>query len=259
MHELVPGASLAGQVLLDGEDIYDPPARPIESRRRIGMVFQKANPFPTMSVYDNVARRAEADRAHGAAAGSADDLVEQQPAQRRAVGRGEGAARHAGLLAVRRPAAAALHRPRPRGAPRRAAHGRAVLGARPDLDPPGRGDHPGDRRRGHGRDRHPQHAAGPAGLRPVRVLPRRRGPARPHRRAGRRPPTSSRTRATSAPPTTSTGGSDEHRDDRPGRPSRRRTPTPERRSLDVPPPRPGPHLRGRRPGGGGLDAAGHGR
>jgi phosphate transport system ATP-binding protein len=54
MHELVPGASLAGQVLLDGQDIYDPSLRPIESRRRIGMVFQKANPFPTMSIHDNV-------------------------------------------------------------------------------------------------------------------------------------------------------------------------------------------------------------
>jgi phosphate transport system ATP-binding protein len=54
MHELVPGAALAGKILLDGEDIYDPALRPIESRRRIGMVFQKANPFPTMSIYDNV-------------------------------------------------------------------------------------------------------------------------------------------------------------------------------------------------------------
>jgi phosphate transport system ATP-binding protein len=54
MHELVPGASLAGEVRLDGEDIYDGARRPIESRRRIGMVFQKANPFPTMSVHDNV-------------------------------------------------------------------------------------------------------------------------------------------------------------------------------------------------------------
>jgi phosphate transport system ATP-binding protein len=54
MHELVPGAGLAGQVLLDGEDIYDPSRRPMDSRRRIGMVFQKANPFPTMSVSDNV-------------------------------------------------------------------------------------------------------------------------------------------------------------------------------------------------------------
>ncbi|KAA1421017.1 phosphate ABC transporter ATP-binding protein [Nocardioides humilatus] len=54
MHELVPGAALAGQILLDGQDIYDPSLRPIESRRRVGMVFQKANPFPTMSIYDNV-------------------------------------------------------------------------------------------------------------------------------------------------------------------------------------------------------------
>jgi phosphate transport system ATP-binding protein len=54
MHELVPGASLAGEVKLDGEDIYDQTRRPIDSRRRIGMVFQKANPFPAMSVYDNV-------------------------------------------------------------------------------------------------------------------------------------------------------------------------------------------------------------
>ncbi|MGY2873122.1 phosphate transport system ATP-binding protein [Marmoricola sp. URHA0025 HA25] len=54
MHELVPGASLAGQVLLDGQDIYDLDLRPIQSRRKIGMVFQKANPFPTMSIHDNV-------------------------------------------------------------------------------------------------------------------------------------------------------------------------------------------------------------
>jgi phosphate transport system ATP-binding protein len=54
MHELVPGAALAGQVRLDGVDIYGPEQRPIETRRRIGMVFQKPNPFPTMSVYDNV-------------------------------------------------------------------------------------------------------------------------------------------------------------------------------------------------------------
>ena len=55
MHEMVRGAALAGQVLLDGTDIYDPGRRPTEVRRRIGMVFQKPNPFPTMSVYDNVA------------------------------------------------------------------------------------------------------------------------------------------------------------------------------------------------------------
>ena len=55
MHEMVPGASLGGQVLLSGEDIYEPHQRPADVRRRIGMVFQKPNPFPTMSIYDNVA------------------------------------------------------------------------------------------------------------------------------------------------------------------------------------------------------------
>jgi phosphate transport system ATP-binding protein len=54
MHELVPTASLAGQVLLDGGDIYDPSRRLTDARRQIGMVFQKPNPFPAMSIYDNV-------------------------------------------------------------------------------------------------------------------------------------------------------------------------------------------------------------
>ncbi|ROO83396.1 phosphate ABC transporter ATP-binding protein (PhoT family) [Actinocorallia herbida] len=54
MHELIPSASLAGEVALDGEDIYAPGRRITEVRRRIGMVFQKPNPFPTMSIYDNV-------------------------------------------------------------------------------------------------------------------------------------------------------------------------------------------------------------
>jgi phosphate transport system ATP-binding protein len=54
MHEVVPGASVRGTVLLHGEDVYGPEADPVVIRRRIGMVFQKPNPFPTMSVLDNV-------------------------------------------------------------------------------------------------------------------------------------------------------------------------------------------------------------
>ncbi len=54
MHELIPSASLAGEVLLDGSDIYDPARKLTEARRNIGMVFQKPNPFPAMSIYDNV-------------------------------------------------------------------------------------------------------------------------------------------------------------------------------------------------------------
>jgi phosphate transport system ATP-binding protein len=54
MHEMIPIASLAGEVLLDGEDIYSPSKRLTDARRNIGMVFQKPNPFPAMSIYDNV-------------------------------------------------------------------------------------------------------------------------------------------------------------------------------------------------------------
>ena len=55
MHEVVPGAKVSGKVLVDGRDIYERDIDPVDIRRRIGMVFQKPNPFPTMSIYDNVA------------------------------------------------------------------------------------------------------------------------------------------------------------------------------------------------------------
>jgi phosphate transport system ATP-binding protein len=54
IHEMIPGAALAGEVLLAGADIYDPGRKLTEARRQIGMVFQKPNPFPAMSIYDNV-------------------------------------------------------------------------------------------------------------------------------------------------------------------------------------------------------------
>ncbi len=55
MHELVEGGWITGRVLLDGEDIYAPKVNAMQLRRRIGMVFQRPTPFPTMSIYDNVA------------------------------------------------------------------------------------------------------------------------------------------------------------------------------------------------------------
>ena len=55
MHEEIPGARAEGRVMLDGLDIYDPTVDVVAVRRAIGMVFQKPNPFPTMSVFDNVA------------------------------------------------------------------------------------------------------------------------------------------------------------------------------------------------------------
>ncbi len=54
MHELAPNARVEGSLLLDGQDIYDPDVDPVELRRVVGMVFQRPNPFPTMSIYDNV-------------------------------------------------------------------------------------------------------------------------------------------------------------------------------------------------------------
>jgi phosphate transport system ATP-binding protein len=54
MHEVIPHARVDGKVLLDGEDIYGTDVDPVNVRRTIGMVFQKPNPFPTMSIYDNV-------------------------------------------------------------------------------------------------------------------------------------------------------------------------------------------------------------
>jgi phosphate transport system ATP-binding protein len=55
MHEMTPGAKAKGQVIIDGIDIYDRNIDAVIIKRRIGMVFQKPNPFPTMSIYDNVA------------------------------------------------------------------------------------------------------------------------------------------------------------------------------------------------------------
>src|ERR687888_1756795 len=55
MHELIPGTAVAGEVLLDDVNIYGADVNPVELRRRIGMVFQRPTPFPTMSIYDNVA------------------------------------------------------------------------------------------------------------------------------------------------------------------------------------------------------------
>ncbi|GAB3485787.1 phosphate ABC transporter ATP-binding protein PstB [Amycolatopsis cihanbeyliensis] len=55
MHELVPNARVEGQIMMDGEDLYGPTVDPVGVRRQVGMVFQRPNPFPTMSIYENVA------------------------------------------------------------------------------------------------------------------------------------------------------------------------------------------------------------
>ena len=55
MNDLIPGARVEGEVRLDGDDIYAPDVDPVVVRQRVGMVFQRPNPFPTMSIFDNVA------------------------------------------------------------------------------------------------------------------------------------------------------------------------------------------------------------
>ncbi|HZQ27142.1 MAG TPA: phosphate ABC transporter ATP-binding protein PstB [Acidimicrobiales bacterium] len=75
MHEVVPGARMEGKILLDGEDIYGEGVSPTDVRRSIGMVFQRPNPFPTMSIKDNVAAGL---RLNGVRKGSVvDDTVER--------------------------------------------------------------------------------------------------------------------------------------------------------------------------------------
>jgi phosphate transport system ATP-binding protein len=54
MHEVIPGARVEGKIMVDGQSLYDANVDPVAVRRQIGMVFQRPNPFPTMSIYDNV-------------------------------------------------------------------------------------------------------------------------------------------------------------------------------------------------------------
>jgi phosphate transport system ATP-binding protein len=76
MHELAGSAALAGEVLLDEADIYAPSRRLTEVRKQIGMVFQKPNPFPAMSIYDNVVAGLKLTGIK-AGRGAKDDLVEE--------------------------------------------------------------------------------------------------------------------------------------------------------------------------------------
>src|SRR5688500_557274 len=72
MNELVPGTKIEGEILFEGENLYDPAVDPVEVRYRIGMVFQKPNPFPK-SIYENIAWGARINGFKG----NMDDLVEQ--------------------------------------------------------------------------------------------------------------------------------------------------------------------------------------
>jgi phosphate transport system ATP-binding protein len=76
MHELTPGARVEGEVVLDDQDIYAANVDPVEVRRLVGMVFQAPNPFPTMSVYENVAAGLTLNR-RGLSKSEKDEVVER--------------------------------------------------------------------------------------------------------------------------------------------------------------------------------------
>ena len=75
MHEVIPGARVEGKVAMDGVDLYGPDSDPVAVRRQIGMVFQRPNPFPTMSIYENVVAGLKLNGRLPRA--TADDVVEE--------------------------------------------------------------------------------------------------------------------------------------------------------------------------------------
>ena len=76
MHEVIPGARVEGEVLIDGNNLYGPGVDPVLVRRQVGMVFQRPNPFPTMSIRDNVLAGVKLNNRRMSKADS-DDLVEK--------------------------------------------------------------------------------------------------------------------------------------------------------------------------------------
>ena len=76
MHEVIPGAYVEGEVLVDGSDLYGPSVDPVLVRRQVGMVFQRPNPFPTMSIRDNVLAGVKLNNRR-ISKSDADDLVEK--------------------------------------------------------------------------------------------------------------------------------------------------------------------------------------
>ena len=137
MHELSEHGWITGRVLLDGEDIYAPRVNAMQLRRRVGMVFQRPTPFPTMSVYDNVAAGLRVDgrlprqQLDGIVERSLRQAALWDEVKDRLQGQRDGA--------VGRAAAAALHRPDHRAVARRDPAGRADGFARPPGDPADRG------------------------------------------------------------------------------------------------------------------------
>ncbi len=139
MHELIPTAALSGSVELDGVNIYGPTVRVTETRLGIGMVFQRPNPFPTMTIAQNVLAGL---RLSGNKVRNPDALVEGLPGARRAVEGDPQPTERGWSCALRRPTAAPVHRQGVGRPAQGAADGRAVLSAGSHLHRRDRGDDP---------------------------------------------------------------------------------------------------------------------
>ena len=198
MNDLIPSARVDGPIVYHGQDLYASDIDPVQVRKRIGMVFQKPNPFPK-SIYDNIAF---GPRLLGMK-GDMDEIVESALRRGALWDEVKDRLKTNAVRDVRRPAAAPLHRARAGDRARRAADGRAVLRARPDLHRADRGPDDGAQAVLLDRDRHAQHAAGRARVGHDGVLHRAAERERAAHRATssstRRPTRSSRTRTTRGP------------------------------------------------------------
>ena len=137
MNDLIPSARIDGEILYHGQNMYGSGVDPASVRRWIGMVFQKPNPFPK-SIYDNVAW---GPRTLGMRKGL-DERVERALTQAALWDEVKDRLKRQRARALRRPAAAPLHRARARGRARGDPARRAGVGARPDRDVEHRGPDP---------------------------------------------------------------------------------------------------------------------
>ena len=152
MNDLIEGTRIEGTMTLDGSDIYAEGVDPVDLRRRVGMIFQQPNPFPK-SIYENVAF---GPRLQGVTSKSdLDDIVEESLKRANLWKEVSNQLLKGWLGALRRTAAATMHRPRAGGSAGRALDGRALLGHRSHLRSEGRGPDGRARARDDHHHRHP--------------------------------------------------------------------------------------------------------
>ncbi len=141
MHEVIPGARVEGKIVIDGQDLYGADVDPVEVRRQVGHGLPAAQPVPHHVDLRQRAGRLTA-QLQAAAKAKADEIVERSLSGANLWTEVKDRLGKPGAGPVRRPAAAAVHRPGHRRGAAGAADGRALLGARPHLDLGHRGPHP---------------------------------------------------------------------------------------------------------------------